>query len=113
MRTAFHQPQEVRTASIVAAVQPVTTLSGRPLPKVGRDFFTIVRHTRWPRVSSMTTARRRTWWLPAIALSGLLIAAPAQAIGTTDGTTALHGETDGDTAADRQAVSREIERFRS
>ena len=61
----------------------------------------------------MTTARRRTWRLPAIALSGLLIAAPAQAIGTTDGTTALHGETDGDTAADRQAVSREIDRFRS
>ena len=62
----------------------------------------------------MTTARRRTWRLTAIALSGLLIAAPAQAIGTTDGTaTALHGETDGDAAADRQAVSREIERFRS
>ncbi|WP_409192888.1 PepSY domain-containing protein [Bradyrhizobium sp. RDM4] len=62
----------------------------------------------------MTTARRRTWRLTAIALSGLLIAAPAQAIGTTNGTpTALHGETDGDAAADRQAVSREIERFRN
>src|SRR5437588_9342799 len=78
-------------------VQPAATISGRPLPAVGRDFFTIVRHTRWPRVSSMTTARRRTWRLTAIALSGLLMAAPAQAIGTTDGTaTALPRETDGD-----------------
>ena len=50
----------------------------------------------------------------AIALLGLLIAAPAQAIVATDGTpTALHDETDGDGQADRQAVSREIERFRS
>ena len=50
----------------------------------------------------------------AIALLGLLIAAPAQAIVATDGTpTALHDATDGDGQADRQAVSREIERFRS
>ena len=53
-------------------------------------------------------------WILAIALSGLLIAAPAQAIVATAGTpTALHNETDGDGQADRQAVSREIERFRS
>ena len=50
----------------------------------------------------------------AVALSGLLIAAPAQAIIATGGTpTALHDEIDGDGQADRQAVSREIERFRS
>ncbi|UPK31724.1 PepSY domain-containing protein [Bradyrhizobium sp. 186] len=62
----------------------------------------------------MKAARPRPWQLIAIALSGLLIAAPAQAIVATGGTpTALHGETDGDAEADRQAVSREIERFRS
>ncbi|MDN3273283.1 PepSY domain-containing protein [Frankia sp. RB7] len=62
----------------------------------------------------MKTVRRRTWQLLAIALSGLLIAAPARAIVSADSTpTALPGETDGDAAADRQAVSREIERFRS
>jgi uncharacterized membrane protein YkoI len=62
----------------------------------------------------MKTARLRPWQLLAIALSGLLIATPAQALVTTSGTpTALHGETDGDGQADRQAVSREIERFRS
>ncbi|WP_271578041.1 PepSY domain-containing protein [Bradyrhizobium sp. CCBAU 11361] len=49
----------------------------------------------------------------AIALSGLLIAAPARAVVSAGGTpTALHSETDGDAEADRQAVSREIERFR-
>ncbi|WGD48497.1 PepSY domain-containing protein [Bradyrhizobium sp. CB1650] len=48
----------------------------------------------------------------AIALSALLIAAPARAIVMTSGTpAALHNETDAD--ADRQAVNREIERFRS
>ncbi|WP_426608582.1 PepSY domain-containing protein [Bradyrhizobium sp. McL0616] len=42
------------------------------------------------------------------------MAAPARAVVSADGTpTALHGDTDGDAAADRQAVSREIERFRS
>ncbi|WP_187437485.1 PepSY domain-containing protein [Bradyrhizobium rifense] len=62
----------------------------------------------------MKAARRRTWQLLAIALSGLLVAAPARAIVSADSTpTTLHGETDGDAAADRQAVSREIERFRS
>src|SRR3954453_9560775 len=110
MRTAFHQPQEVRTASIVAAVQPVTTLSGRPLPKVGRKFFTIIRHTRWPRGSSMTTAKRRISGLLAIALSALLLAAPARAIVNSGTPTTLHSDTDGDAEADRQAVSREIER---
>jgi uncharacterized membrane protein YkoI len=81
---------------------------------VGRDFFTIIRHTRQPRVLSMTAARRRVCGLLAAALSGLLIAAPAQALVATGSTpTTLHGETDGDGLADRQAVSREIERFRS
>lgn len=62
----------------------------------------------------MKAARRRTWQLLAIALSGLLVAAPARAIVSADSTpTTLHSETDGDAAADRQAVSREIERFRS
>ncbi|MEH2485496.1 PepSY domain-containing protein [Bradyrhizobium sp. AZCC 2230] len=62
----------------------------------------------------MKAARRRTWPLLAIALSGLLVAAPARAIVSADSTpTALPGETDGDAAADRQAVSREIERFRN
>src|SRR5207302_836750 len=62
----------------------------------------------------MKAARPRPWQLIAIALSGLLIAAPARAIVTAGGTrTALHGEADGDAEADRQAVSREIERFRS
>jgi uncharacterized membrane protein YkoI len=52
--------------------------------------------------------------LLAIALSGLLVAAPAHAIVAAGSTpTTLHNETDGDAAADRQAVSREIERFRS
>ncbi|WGR67797.1 PepSY domain-containing protein [Bradyrhizobium sp. ISRA432] len=50
----------------------------------------------------------------AIALAALLVAAPARAIVTTSGTpAALHNETDGDAEADRQEVSREIERFRS
>jgi uncharacterized membrane protein YkoI len=83
------------------------------MPKVGRKFFTIIRHTRWPRVSSMTTAKPWTSGLLAIALSALLLAAPARAIVSTGTPTALHGETDGDAEADRQAVSREIERFRS
>ena len=62
----------------------------------------------------MKAARPRPWQLIAIALSGLLIAAPARAIVTAGGTrTALHGEADGDAEADRQAVSREVERFRS
>lgn len=51
--------------------------------------------------------------LLAIALSSaLLVAAPARAIVSADSTPTLHSETDGDAAADRQAVSREIERFR-
>lgn len=60
----------------------------------------------------MTTAKRSTSGLLAIALSALLLAAPARALVTTGTPTALHGDTDGDTEADRQAVSREIERFR-
>lgn len=60
----------------------------------------------------MTTAKRSTW-LIAIALSALILAAPARAIVTTGTPTALHGDTDGDAGADRQAVNREIERFRS
>ena len=52
-------------------------------------------------------------WL-AVALSGLLIAVPARATVSAGSTpAALHSATDGDAAADRQAVSREIERFRS
>jgi len=42
----------------------------------------------------------------------LLFAAPARAIVTTSTPTALHSDTDSDAEADRQAVSREIERFR-
>lgn len=61
----------------------------------------------------MTTAKRLTLRLLAIALPALLLAAPARAIVTTGTPTALHGDTDGDAEADRQAVSREIERFRS
>jgi uncharacterized membrane protein YkoI len=82
------------------------------MPKAGREFFTIIRHTRWPRVSSMTTAKRWTSRLFAIALPALLLAAPARAIVTTGTPTALHSDRDGDAEADRQAVSREIERFR-
>ncbi|MGY4370906.1 putative membrane protein YkoI [Bradyrhizobium sp. LB1.3] len=59
----------------------------------------------------MTTAKPWTSGLLAIALSAVLLAAPARAIVSTGTPTALHGETDGE--ADRQAVSREIERFRS
>lgn len=62
----------------------------------------------------MKAAPLYTWQLLAVALSGLHIAAPAHAIVSAGNTpTALHGETDGDAAADRQAVSREIERFRT
>jgi len=62
----------------------------------------------------MKAARQHPWKLLAVALSALLVAAPAQAIVSAGGTpTVLHGETDGDAEADRQAVSREIERFRS
>jgi uncharacterized membrane protein YkoI len=62
----------------------------------------------------MTAARQHPWTLLAVALSALLVAAPAQAIVSAGGTpTALHGETDGNAEADRQAFSREIERFRS
>ncbi|MCK1713107.1 MULTISPECIES: PepSY domain-containing protein [unclassified Bradyrhizobium] len=62
----------------------------------------------------MKAVRLRSWKLLAIALSGLLIAAPARAIGTADGTpTTLNSQTDGDAETDRQTVSREIERFRS
>lgn len=61
----------------------------------------------------MTTARRRTLQLLAIALPALLLVAPLQATVTAATPTALHRDTDGDAEADRQAVSREIERFRS
>lgn len=60
----------------------------------------------------MTTARRWTPQLLAITLSACLLAGPAQAIVTTGTPTALHSGTEGDAAADRQALSREIERFR-
>jgi uncharacterized membrane protein YkoI len=61
----------------------------------------------------MRSTKRRAGLL-AIALSGLLAAAPARAVVSADSMpTALHNETDGDATADRQAVSREIERFRS
>jgi uncharacterized membrane protein YkoI len=59
----------------------------------------------------MTTAKRRISGLLAITLSALLLAAPARAIVSSGTPTTLHSDTDGE--ADRQAVSREIERFRS
>jgi uncharacterized membrane protein YkoI len=80
---------------------------------VGRDFLSDHPAASPDKDSSMTTAGPRHWQLLAIALSALLIAAPARAIVTTGTPTALHHETDGDAEADRQAVSREIERFRS
>ena len=62
----------------------------------------------------MTPIRRQPRTFLAAALSALLVAAPAQATVSADSTpTALHSNTDGDAEADRQAVSREIERFRS
>lgn len=61
----------------------------------------------------MKRAKQSTSQLIAIALSALILAAPARAIVTTGTPTALHSDTDGDAGADRQAVSREIERFRS
>lgn len=61
----------------------------------------------------MTTAKRRISGLLAIALSALLLAAPARAIVSSGTPTTLHSDTDGDAEADRKAVSREIERFRS
>ncbi|MDA9500483.1 PepSY domain-containing protein [Bradyrhizobium sp. CCBAU 11357] len=61
----------------------------------------------------MTTAKRWTSYLPAVAMPALLFAAPVQAVVTASTPTALHSDTDGDAEADRQAVSREIERFRS
>lgn len=61
----------------------------------------------------MTTARRRTLQLLAVALPALLLAVPLQATVAAGTPTALHSDTDGDAEADRQAVSREIERFRS
>ncbi|MFT4118552.1 PepSY domain-containing protein [Bradyrhizobium sp.] len=62
----------------------------------------------------MTTTTRFRWQLLAITLSALFLAAPARAIVTTGTPTALHSETDSDDPeTDRQAVSREIERFRS
>ena len=60
----------------------------------------------------MTTARRWTPQLLAITLSAFLLAGPAQAIVTTGTPTALQSDSDGDAAEDRQALSREIERFR-
>jgi uncharacterized membrane protein YkoI len=62
----------------------------------------------------MRATKRRLCGLLAMALSGLLIATPARALGSAGSTpTAFHSETDGDAGADRQAISREIERFRS
>jgi uncharacterized membrane protein YkoI len=61
----------------------------------------------------MTTAKRWTTRLLAIALPALLLVAPAHAVVTAGAPAALHSDTDGDPEVDRQAVSREIERFRS
>lgn len=58
----------------------------------------------------MNTTERNLARLLAISLSTLLVVVPARAIVTTGTPTALHS--DGDAEADRQAVSREIERFR-
>lgn len=59
----------------------------------------------------MTTAKRWTSGLLALVLPALLLAAPARAIVTSGTPTSLHSDPDAE--ADRQAVSREIERFRS
>lgn len=56
----------------------------------------------------MKTTERNLSRLLAITLSTLLVVAPARAIVTTGTPTAIHS----DAEADRQAVSREIERFR-
>jgi uncharacterized membrane protein YkoI len=62
----------------------------------------------------MTAARRPRLIFFAFALSALFVAAPVRAAVPDGGTpTALHGQADGNAEADRQAVSREIERFRS
>lgn len=58
----------------------------------------------------MKTTERNLARLLAISLSTLLVVAPARAIVTTGTPTALHSDSDAE--ADRQAVSREIERFR-
>lgn len=60
----------------------------------------------------MKPTERHISRLLAIALSAFLLAAPARAIVTAGTTTTLHSDTDSDAEADRQAVSREIERFR-
>ena len=59
----------------------------------------------------MKTIQRWSMSLLAIGLSALLLAAPARAIVNAGTPTALDSDPDGE--ADRQAVSREIERFRS
>ena len=61
----------------------------------------------------MTTTKRSTSRLLAIALPALLLAGPAGATVSAGTPTALHSETDGSAEVDRQAVSREIELFRS
>jgi uncharacterized membrane protein YkoI len=62
----------------------------------------------------MTAARRPRLIFFAFALSALFVAAPVRAAVPDGGTpTALHGQADENAEADRQAVSREIERFRS
>jgi uncharacterized membrane protein YkoI len=60
----------------------------------------------------MKTAGRLTLPLLAISMCALLLAAPARAVVGTDTPAALRSDMD-DGEADRQAVSREIERFRS
>ncbi|MCK1737173.1 PepSY domain-containing protein [Bradyrhizobium sp. 138] len=60
----------------------------------------------------MKPTERHISRLLAITVSALLLAAPARAIVTAGTPTALHSDTDSDAEADRQAVSREIERFR-
>ncbi len=61
----------------------------------------------------MKTTKRNASRLLAITLSAFLLAGPGRANVTTGTPTALHSEMDGDVEADRLAVSREVERFRS
>ena len=66
-------------------------------------------------MEAKTVSALKDWkLLLAILLSTVLVATPARAVITTSGTPAtLHNEPEFDPEADRQAVSREIERFRS
>lgn len=62
----------------------------------------------------MTAAQHASWRSLVVAVSALLLVAPAHAVGSADSTpAALHSEADKSAEVDRNAVSREIERFRS